>query len=63
MKDIAFAHSMSQVLLGSVDACGELLIHKITENENSIMYPLCFIWTILFYIYTPFFFYESYAGL
>lgn len=43
MKDIAFAHSMSQVLLGSVDACGELLIHKITENENSIMYPLCFI--------------------
>lgn len=36
VKDIAFAHSLSQVLLGSIDACGEFLVHKITDLEDSM---------------------------
>lgn len=39
VKDIAFAHSTSQVLLGSVDACGELLVHKISDDGTVILYP------------------------
>ncbi|GFS92307.1 enhancer of mRNA-decapping protein 4 [Nephila pilipes] len=37
VKDIAFAHTASQVLLGSVDAYGELLVHKITDDGAVIL--------------------------
>ncbi|CAL1278496.1 unnamed protein product [Larinioides sclopetarius] len=37
VKDIAFAHSTSQVLLGSVDTCGELLVHKISDDGTVIL--------------------------
>ncbi|KAF8794125.1 Enhancer of mRNA-decapping protein 4 like protein [Argiope bruennichi] len=37
VKDIAFAHSTSQVLLGSVDARGELFVHKISDDGTVIL--------------------------
>ncbi|GFQ69841.1 enhancer of mRNA-decapping protein 4 [Trichonephila clavata] len=37
VKDIAFAHTTSQVLLGSVDACGELFVHKISDDGAVIL--------------------------
>ncbi|XP_054714115.1 enhancer of mRNA-decapping protein 4-like isoform X2 [Uloborus diversus] len=37
VKDIAFAHTTSQVLLGSVDACGELLVHKIVDDGTILV--------------------------
>ncbi|XP_071039309.1 enhancer of mRNA-decapping protein 4 [Parasteatoda tepidariorum] len=37
VKDIAFAHTTSQVILGSVDAMGELLVHKITEEGSALL--------------------------
>ncbi|KAG8183618.1 hypothetical protein JTE90_025169 [Oedothorax gibbosus] len=36
VKDISFAHTAAQVLLGSVDARGELLVHKIEDDGSSI---------------------------
>ncbi|XP_035228571.1 enhancer of mRNA-decapping protein 4-like [Stegodyphus dumicola] len=36
VKDIAFAHTTSQILLGSVDSCGELFVHKIDDDGSSI---------------------------
>ncbi|GIY27632.1 enhancer of mRNA-decapping protein 4 [Caerostris darwini] len=40
VKDISFAHTTSQVLLGSVDARGELSVHKISDNGSEILCDL-----------------------
>lgn len=39
VKDIAFAYTRPEVILGCIDSEGNILIYNVHETKDSIMYP------------------------
>jgi enhancer of mRNA-decapping protein 4 len=39
VQDIAFAHIPAEVVLACVDEYGNLLVHRIEETKDKIVYP------------------------
>lgn len=39
IKDLAFAYTSTEIILGCVDCNGNILVYKIEETQESLQYP------------------------